>query len=321
MTREFPQEPLSEVFCCGSARLRILARQGDPGLAEVYVGEFDGRPFSRIEFVDGLDSRLPREEKWIINVSTQAGCPIGCLFCDAGGGFHGNLGIDEMLAQVLYMAGRHPSHVKTCAKLKIHFARMGEPALNDAVPDAISRLPDLIDNPGFWCCLATTAPAGREAWFERLLNVKEAYFRGRFQFQFSVNTTDDAERARLMPARLWGLEDIARYGERFHRPGDRRVVLNFALASGIPFDLDRIRGVFDPRAFALKLTPLNPTRRGALSGLRTIFRDAHNDAAAERIFDELSESGYDFIISVGDGREDAIGSNCGQAVLRASLLQ
>ena len=309
------QEIHSKAFRWGSARLRLLSRRGRPDVAEVYVGEFEGHPHSRVEFVDGLDTKLSRKEKWIINISTQVGCPIACLFCDAGGDFHGNLGVDEMLAQALYVSSRHPMLVKTCAKLKIHFARMGEPALNDSVPEAIARLPESFGNPNLWCCLATTAPAGRESWFERLLDVKESLFRGRFQLQFSVNSTDDAERAWLMPARLWSLEEIARYGETWFRPDDRRVVLNFALADGISFDIDRIKSCFDPGIFAVKLTPVNPTRRGKDAGLRTLLRNQRKRKATDRACDDLRVAGYEVIISVGDGREDLIGSNCGQAVL------
>ncbi len=316
MTLSFSQESLSEIFCSGSARLRVLSRQGTPDVAEVYVGEFEGRANSRIEFVDGLDTKLSRKDKWIINISTQVGCPIACLFCDAGGNYQGNLSEDEMLAQALYLSSRHPELVRTCAKLKIHFARMGEPALNDAVPKVMTRLPGLFGNPNLWCCLATTAPSGRDAWFEKLQEVKEKHFYRRFQLQFSVNSTDDAERARLMPARLWGLQEIARYGERFYRPGDRRVVLNFALADGVSLDTWRIKGCFNPEVFAVKLTPLNPTKRGSQTGLQTILRSERSREATERICEKLSTSGYDVVISIGDSREDMIGSNCGQAVIR-----
>jgi 23S rRNA (adenine2503-C2)-methyltransferase len=306
----------AETFRCGSAGLKILFRQGRPDVAEVYVGEFEGRPGARLECVDGLDAAWPRRDKWIINISTQIGCPVGCLFCDAGGDYRGDLGVDEMMAQVFFVASRHPGLMETCGKLKIHFARMGEPALNDAVPETIRRLREAIPHPNVWCCLATTAPAGREAWFERFWEVKEAGWRGRFQLQFSVNSTAEAERHRLMPVRLWSLGDVARYGERWYGQGDRRVVLNFALAEGAAFEADRIREYFYPAVFAIKLTPLNPTRRGREAGFRTILRAARSRAATDRACERLHQFGYDVVISIGDGREDQIGSNCGQAVLR-----
>ena len=147
-----------------------------------------------------------------------------------------------MLAQDIEISSLHPASVKTCAKMSSDFARMGEPALNDSVPEAIARLPESFGNPNLWCCsLATTAPAGRESWFERLLDVKESFFRGRFQLQFSINSTDDAETglADARPALEFG--GNRPYGELWSRPDDRRVVLNFALADGISFESDRIK--------------------------------------------------------------------------------
>ena len=316
MTTSINSNEIPVVFRHGAARLRVLAREGRPDVAEVYVGEFEGRKASPIEFVDGLDTRFPRNEKWIINVSTQFGCPIACVFCDAGGDYRGDLDGEEMLAQALFVASRHPEEVETCRKLKIHFARMGEPALNDAVPETIARLPEIFRNPNLWCCVPTTAPAGREAWFERLSEVKEAFFHGRFQLQFSVNSTDEDQRVRMMPARIWRMEEIARFGGRFFRPGDRRIVINFALADGVAFDPGGIRRNFDPEIFAVKLTPINPTRRGEQSGLRTVLRASNGNTRTEKACAELEASGFDVIVSVGDGREDEIGSNCGQAILR-----
>ncbi len=316
MTTPMNPNGIPAVFRYGAARLRILSREGRPDVAEIYVSEFEGRDASHIEFVDGLDTNYVRNKKWIINISTQFGCPIACLFCDAGGEYHGNLSVDEMLAQALYIASRHPELVTTCEKLKIHFARMGEPALNDSVPEAIMRLPVLFGNPNLWCCVPTIAPEGCDDWFERLREVKNAYFRGRFQLQFSINSTSEEDRAKLMPARLWSLEKIARYGEHFYHPGDRRIVLNFALADGIAFKTEIIKRHFDPAVFAAKLTPINPTRRGNQAGLKTILRDSRKEAGIGTACEALSPSGYHVIVSVGDGREDEIGSNCGQAVLR-----
>jgi len=306
-------------FKTESAKIDILSHSGRADVAEVFVGAMRGDDKRCVEFVDGLDTRFPREEKWIINISTQFGCPVGCVFCDAGGEFLGNLTIEEMLAQVEFIMARHPELVSTCSKLKVHFARMGEPALNPAVPEAIAALPLIIDNPNLWCCVPTIAPAGREKWFERLLQVKNEHFRGRFQLQFSVNSTDEENRKRLMPYPSWSMEQVAAYGERFFEADDRRVVLNFALINGVPFEPREIRRRFDPRCFAVKLTPINPTYRGNKAGLETILR-SEVEGQLEEDIEFLVGEGYDVVISVGDGREDEIGSNCGQAVRRRRMM-
>ncbi len=312
-------QPLG-VFKAKGAEIDILSHSGREDVAEVFVGAMRNSHKYCIEFVDGLDTRFPREDKWIINISTQFGCPVGCAFCDAGGEYHGNLTADEMLAQVEFIMGRHPELVSTCGKLKVHFARMGEPALNPAVPDAIAALPAMGGNPNLWCCVATIAPAGQEDWFERLLQAKNEHFRGRFQLQFSINSTDEESRKRLMPYRAWSMEQVAAYGERFFDAGDRRVVLNFALAGGIPFEPKDINRHFDPRCFAVKLSPVNPTYRGGMAGLETVLR-SEAEGRLEEDISFLAGKGYDVVVSVGDGREDEIGSNCGQAVLRQREMQ
>jgi len=296
-------------------RYEVLSWSGIPEVAEVAVVRFRGDDRFRVETVDGLDPPLPRDRKWILNVSTQFGCPVGCPFCDAGGGFSGNLDVEEILDQVRIGLGRHPGLAARCRKLKVHFARMGEPALNDAVIEALDRLPAEVDSPGLWACVATTAPQRRDDWFEALREVKERRFAGRFQLQFSVQSTDPEARARLIPVRHWDLAAMARYGRAFHRPGDRKVVLNFALAQGIPFAPGVIRDLFDPAAFAVKLTPLNPTLRGR--GFQTVLRGPEEDRI-DRAVEALRLAGWDVVVSIGDAREDQVGSNCGQAVMRLS---
>jgi 23S rRNA (adenine2503-C2)-methyltransferase len=309
-----PSEPIS-----AGSHWRVLQETGSPEVAEIAVLRALGPGRDErhvVEVVDGLTPPLARREKWIINVSTQFGCPVGCPFCDAADTFHGNLSEDELLAQVAWALARHPGDAASCEKLKVHFARMGEPALNDAVPGAMARLGELEGvgpDTGLWACAATVAPRGREAWFERLLEVKEQHFRGRFQLQFSLQSTDASARERLIPVAHWSLDEIAAYGARFFRDGDRRVVLNLALAEDVPFDAQVLVDTFSPETFAVKLTPVNPTAAAETHGFRTVLR-SEQDLAARAVAERLTARGYDVIWSVGDAREDEIGSNCGQAV-------
>ncbi len=304
------------------APVEILGQSGRADVAEIFVGRFRGEDRYVVEFVDGLDTRFPRDEKWIVNVSTQFGCPVGCVFCDAGGDFRGNLSAAEMLSQAVTVLDRHPGLPARCGKLKVHFARMGEPSLNDEVLTAMRRLPELpqLQNArGLWCCVPTVAPRGRMRWFEDLRHLKNERYHGRFQLQFSINATDEAERDRLMPFPHWSMDEVAAFGERFYESGDRKPVLNFALAKGVDFDVAAISGRFNPAAFAVKLTPLNPTTRGNQNGLQTVLRSERSERLRE-VCDALQMAGYEVVISIGDGREDEIGSNCGQAVRRMGLF-
>jgi len=295
--------------------MKVLATAGKEEVAIVYIAEMDDG--NLIEFVEALQPPLPREEKWVLLVSTMYGCPVGCKMCDAGGSYHGRVSKEGILAQIdtlvrlRYPDGRVPSR-----QFKVQFARMGEPSLNPAVLAAIEEVPVLFDAPGFLPSVSTIAPRGAGSFFERLLEIKrEKYSGGRFQFQFSVHTTDEKLRDEIMPVKKWGFAEMAAYGERFYTPGDRKIGLNFALAEGMPVDPAILREHFDPDKFLVKITPLNPTYRARESGYRS-YIDPHRAGGDYPIVWDLREAGYQTIVSIGEVEENYIGSNCGQYVRR-----
>ncbi|MBL6974144.1 MAG: radical SAM protein [Deltaproteobacteria bacterium] len=294
---------------------RVISVTGRDEAALVHVAELRGDPALRVEYVDAVDPRYPRSEKWVAILSTQFGCPVGCLMCEAGGWYRGNLSVDEILWQVdSVVFGRYPDGRVPSGKFKVQFARMGEPSLNPAVLQALRELRTRYDAPGLIPCVATTAPCSASRWFSDLRDLKrELYTGGAFQLQFSVNSTDEGIRDRVMPVKKWRMEDIARYGEDFFLAGDRKVVLNFALAKGWPLSVPRLAAVFDPERFIVKITPLNPTDRAAEEGMATVLY-TDREHACDRVVDELSARGFETIISIGSDEEMAIRSNCGQAV-------
>jgi 23S rRNA (adenine2503-C2)-methyltransferase len=294
--------------------MKILVKAGKPDLAEVYLAEFRGDPGLKAEFVDACASLGgDRRDKWVIIVSTQFGCPAGCLMCDAGGGYLGDLTAGEMAEQARAVFRAHPElDPKACRKLKIQFARMGEPALNDEVLETIGWLsrefPDCIP------CVATLAPAGREDWFASLLELRDRF--REFQLQLSINTTDPGVRDQLMPMDKLPLEWLADYGREFHRPGSRRPVLNFALSDSIPLDPEEAARIFEPEWFAVKLTPLNPTLAAAENELKPFAGERDARELVELRAAQFEGLGYQVIRSVGEWEENRIGSNCGQLAAR-----
>jgi 23S rRNA (adenine2503-C2)-methyltransferase len=78
---------------------------------------------------------LPLEEKWVITISTQYGCSMGCKFCDVPKVGPGrNATLDDLCQQVLTGIELHPE-VTWTNRLNVHFARMGEPSWNPNVLD------------------------------------------------------------------------------------------------------------------------------------------------------------------------------------------
>ena len=293
---------------------RLLASQGDPELALVHLLQWGDDPRARVETVDSIDPRYPRRDKSCIIISTQLGCAVGCLMCDASGAFHGNLTAAQILDQVRFVLAQRPGLLET-TKLKVHFARMGEPAHNAAaVLEALEALPEVLPAPGLMPALATVAPAGSQAFLTSLGHIKDRlYSGGRFQLQLSLNSTDPEVRARLMPTPQLPMDEVARLGGAFFHPGDRKVALNFALARGVPVDPDVLAASFSADRFMVKLTPVNPTERARTHGLDTVL-SAGSPEAAQRLVGGLRGRGFDVVVSIGEPEEIRIGSNCGQLV-------
>ncbi len=294
--------------------MQILHQKGTPDVAEIFVARLRSDPMTLVEFVDAVDPRCSREEKWVVTVSTQFGCPIRCLICDAGGFYRGNLTADEILAQIDYVVRRRcPDGRIINKKFKIHFARMGEPALNPGMLEVLERLPAQYDAPSLIPCIPTIAPASASGWFEKLLEIKHRlYGGGHFQLQFSINSTSPATRDKLMPAPKWDLGQLSNYGRRFFSDGDRKVVLNFALAKGVEVDPGVVSKVFSPDHFMVKLTPVNPTETAIKNGYQTRLSETSRENVRDLV-GALEGFGFECVISIGDEREIEIGSNCGQA--------
>jgi len=292
--------------------MRVKAWTGSDEVAKVYIAEAEGG--RHVEFVESVDPPLPRERKWVLIVSTLFGCPGGCRFCDAGGSYRGKLTAEEILFQTDYMIDRRYMDRRVPAeKFKVQLARMGEPALNDAVLDVLEMLPGRYDAPGLMPALSTIAPAGREAFFDRLLDTGKGIYNGRFQLQFSLHTTDVEKRDWLLPLKKWDFGRVADYGERFFLEGGRKITLNFALAEGMPLEAPVLMRHFDPEKFLVKMTPVNPTCEADRSGVRSSI--VHG-AEPESVTGPLRDAGYEVIVSIGELEENHIGSNCGQYIRR-----
>ena len=143
------------------------------------------------------------------------------------------------------------------------------------------------------------------------MQIKNKFYKQRFQLQFSIHTTDIEKRDWLIPLEKWDFKMIAEYGKAFYREGGRKVTLNFALADGIPVDPNVLLRYFPLDKFLIKITPINPTYRASQNKISSyILPDKEN----YEIIDALKEVGYQVILSIGELAENHIGSNCGQYI-------
>ena len=249
--------------------MKVVASTGKEDIAMVYVLDLGDNRL--VECVEAVQPPVPIEKKWVLMVSMMCGCPVGCNMCDAGGYFRGKLSKEDIFAQIDFLVhskfpnGRIPSE-----QFKVQLARMGEPSLNAAVLEMLDELPGRYHAPGLMPSFSTVAPHGTDDFFERLREIKQKHYHGgRFQFQVSIHTTDEALRDEIIPVRKWSFAHIADYGGRFYEQGDRKITLNFALAKSNPVEPQVLLRYFHPDKFLIKITPLNPTYQANDHGLQT----------------------------------------------------
>lgn len=294
--------------------MEVIKYTGDDELATVYLGQFESGKM--VEFVESIQPPHPREEKWVLIISTLFGCPVRCQICDAGNDYKGKLTSEEIFAQVDYLVDlRYPGREVTTRMFKIQFARMGDPTLNHAVLDVLEQFPDRYNAPTFVPSLSTIAPNKTESFFERLLDVRSRIYGPEFQMQFSIHTTNLEQRDKLIPMPKWSFDQIAKFGDKFYREGDRKIGLNFALADGSEIDPDVLKKHFDPDKYVIKITPLNPTYRATKHNLKT-YIDPNRPGGDYPIVDRVRAAGYHVILNIGEVSENQIGSNCGQYVAK-----
>lgn len=294
--------------------MNVVSKTVHSDIATVYIAKM--RNQRMIEFVESIQHPYPIQDKWILMISTLFGCPVKCLMCDAGGDYLGKLTKNEMLEQIEYLIGQRflDGRVKA-EKFKIQFARMGEPAFNKNVINLLRELPAKINYSGTLIpSISTIAPAGTEGFFKDLLRVKrEIYNQANFQFQFSLHSTNQIERDKMIPVKKWDFEKISKYGDAFYDDGDRKITLNFALHSTDALDPQVIKKYFNRERFLIKITPVNPTVNVKRNKIQNIII-SQEQAAQLKPIQELREMGYDLIISIGELEENRIGSNCGQYI-------
>jgi 23S rRNA (adenine2503-C2)-methyltransferase len=292
--------------------MKLVASSGNPDLAMVHVAEdVKGR---QLEFVDSIQPPRGRDEKWVVIVSTMFGCPVGCMMCDAGGGYQGKVDAEGMVWQVRQAVVQRfgNGNPPRTDMLKVQFARMGDPALNDQVLDALVGLKRSYPDTNVVASVSTVGPATSRSFLHRLRRIKEEHYPGgAFQLQFSIHSTDAEVRSRLCPIKTLSFDEMAEIGRTFRTDGDKRVTLNFCLIDGIPIDPAVVRKHFDPEHFLIKLTPLNPTDRAEKAGLVSLI-DKDREEAAQGFIEAFRAQGFDVLLSIGEYEENQIGSNCGQ---------
>jgi len=263
---------------------------------------------------------LPLEEKWVITISTQYGCSMGCTYCDVPKvGAGRNATFDDLVRQVLTGIKLHPE-VSFTKRLNIHFARMGEPTWNPNVLDATRWLKTHIDPEYRIHPVVSTMMPRRNQWLKTFIHtwmrIKNRLLRGEAGLQLSINSTDEEERHEMFGGHAHRLEDISRIMDGII-PAGRKMTLNFAVAN---YEIDPavLLKYFSPDDYIVKLTPMHRTHTALDNGIETAgdYTTYHPYGHHE---EALSAAGYDVLVFVASEEEDLGRITCGNAILAGTM--
>jgi len=309
----------------------ILIVQGERGSLEMLsIGDYgkdvnlkcDAMGLTRTPSPVKHTTMLPLSEKWVITISSQYGCSMGCTFCDVplvGPGK--NATYNDLIKQVLTGIKIHPE-VPFTKRLNIHFARMGEPTWNPNVLDATKWFKTHIDPEYAIHPVVSTMMPKHNEWLKTFIHtwmrMKNRLLRGEAGLQLSINSTNEEERNEMFNGNAHTLEDIARIMDGII-PNGRKITLNFAVAD---YEIcpDTLLKYFDPDDYIIKLTPMHKTNSAVGSHIET-----KGDYTTYRPYEKdektLLNAGYDVLVFIASHEEDDSRITCGNALLHEMRMQ
>jgi len=180
---------------------------------------------------------IPEEDHFTLCLSSQVGCSLGCSFCATGQmGFARNLGLAEILGQVL-VAQDHLVQSGSALKLRnLVFMGMGEPLLNwSNVRRALESLhqPHGLDFSKRRITVSTVGLPGVLAELGALGLASPAV---------SLNAPTQELRARIMPkAAFYPLDALVRDLENYPLQTRQKITIEYVLLRGINDALEHAR--------------------------------------------------------------------------------
>lgn len=236
---------------------------------------------------------IKRRDGATVCVSTQVGCPVGCMFCESGRhGLIRNLTASEIVQQVILLKQKIN---------RIVYMGMGEPLYNyDNVIRSIHILRDRngLNFPTDGITLSTVAP------LEYVKRLREEHLK--IQLTISLHAATQQVRNKIIPSmQKYAIRDVVDAGLSYAKRHNRRVVFAYLLLPGIndrPSDAYQLIQWFQGENMMINLLEYNKTSR----------KDLHKPTKQAMVtFKRLLEKGgLDVKMRVSHG--DSVKGACGQ---------
>ena len=195
-----------------------------------------------------------RAERWMIGVSCMSGCPVHCRFCATGQmkGYR-NLTAEEIVEQVEFIINSREEKFIEAKEHKINYTRMGEPFLNiNNVRKAIEIIDEKYPNTHHY--IST-------------IGIKDSDFswiKDNITLQISVHSLIDEKRNWLIPFK--NKMTLTELGQ-IRTKSNLKTTLNMTLVDKDDFDIIRLKELFNPEYFFIKLSPINPNPVSEMNGM------------------------------------------------------
>lgn len=269
--------------------------------------------------VDGTPL-MPLTKKWVVTISTQYGCSMGCTFCDVpkvGAGV--NATFYDLTGQIL-TALILPDKPKQTSRLNIHFARMGEPSWNPNVLDCGHWVHTHLSAEYNPHPVVSTMMPRHNPWLKTFIHtwmrIKNRVYLGNAGLQISINSTDEAERKTMFSNNACSLEEIATIMQGII-PVGRKITLNFAVA-GYTVDCEKLARLFSPEIYIVKLTPMHKTNSAIQNSIKT-DGDYTTPEPYLELEARMQKAGYETLTFIASREEDEGRITCGNAILSGTV--
>lgn len=175
------------------------------------------------------------DEKYIVCVSSQVGCAMGCVFCATGRmGFRRNLAAWEIVDQVMHIRGDSPHPVRG-----VVFMGMGEPMLNY---ERVMRAAEVMSES---CALGINARAitistvGIVPMIRRFTAERRPH-----RLVISLTSADPQQRRALLPVEeIYPLPELMSAVREYQQATGERVTLAWTLIRGVNTSREHARAL------------------------------------------------------------------------------
>jgi 23S rRNA (adenine2503-C2)-methyltransferase len=206
--------------------LSLLQEQISPdGVRKLLVHAGDNQGFECV--------LLPYKSRVSCCLSTQVGCPMGCVFCATGlSGFDRNLSAGEIVGQYLLLQSLSPKRIS-----HVVFMGMGEPLHN--YENTLRAIRLLHDEVGISYRRMTLSTVGLVPQIQRLAQEGIP-----LHLAISLHSPFDEIRDRLIPAnRKWKVKEVVESARAYGKATGRKVTFEYLLIEEVTDTLEQARAL------------------------------------------------------------------------------